>query len=235
MITTHIEGVDPDFYCYDTGLTFGQEAASRMLEQALKDPSVFNLRNNFYKNDGEDYSDLVRKIGAKNTREIIRRQKQYRNAYPDLKPIQFKQYYVRDDWEQMVMDQTPGWLKIAPGEPDCMLQIGEGGDCLPIHAGHARKCSLFMLLQGGGQETAWYRETEPIEKIWPLYIPDMDKIQKVVSVVMEPGRWYLFNHEAWHGVTRYGDAPGGVARINIGVDFRSISAPDLLKLIKQNA
>jgi hypothetical protein len=113
-----------------------------------------------------------------------------------------------------------------------MLQVGQGGDLLPAHCGHHRKCSLFMLLQGSGQETCWYRPTAEFELIDPLRIPDLDKIEKVVSVVMEPGRWYLFNHAAWHSVHRYNS--GGPARINIGIDYRTISASQLLQLLKKN-
>jgi hypothetical protein len=158
--------------------------------------------------------------------------KQVQAAYPGQTPISFKQYFVRDNWADQMLATVLDWLKISDNEPDCMLQVGQGGDLLPAHCGHHRKCSLFMLLQGGGQETCWYRPTEDFELIDPLRIPDLDKIEKVVSVVMEPGRWYLFNHAAWHSVHRYNNA--GPARINIGIDYRSIQADQLLHLIKQN-
>jgi hypothetical protein len=139
---------------------------------------------------------------------------------------------LRGSLAQELLEQTPEWLKLNEHEPDCMLQVGQGGELLPAHCGHHRKCSLFMLLQGGGQETCWYRPTEDFELIDPLRIPDLDKIEKVVSVVMEPGRWYLFNHSAWHSVHRYNK--NGSPRINIGIDYRSIQADQLLYLIKQN-
>jgi hypothetical protein len=230
MITTHIEGINPDIYCFDTGLTFGIDAAKKILQQIKTDDSVFAQRNNYYR--GEDYKELAKKIGAKKTREIIRRQLQITNLNPGRVPIEFRQYFLRGSLADELLDQTPSWLKINSNEPDCMLQKGQGGDFLPVHCGHHRKCSLFMLLEGGGQETSWYRPTEEFELIDPLRIPDLDKIEKVVSVVMEPGRWYLFNHSAWHSVHRYSN--GGPARINIGIDYRSINAADLLALVKQN-
>lgn len=230
MITTHVSDVNPDVYCYDTGLTFGSAQSQRLLDQITQDESVFERRNNYYA--GSDYRELTRQIGATKTREIIRRQQQIQAAYPGQTQITFKQFFVRDHWADQLLSATPDWLKINESEPDCMLQVGQGGDLLPAHCGHHRKCSLFMLLQGSGQETCWYRPTADFELIDPLRIPDLDKIEKVVSVVMEPGRWYLFNHAAWHSVHRYNSA--GPARINIGIDYRSIQADHLLQLIKQN-
>lgn len=89
-----------------------------------------------------------------------------------------------------------------------------------------------MLLEGGGQETSWYRPTEEFELIDPLRLPDLNKIEKVVSVVMQPRRWYMFNHSAWHSVYKYSNS--GVPRINIGIDYRSIDAAELLKILKTN-
>lgn len=230
MITTHVADINPDEYCYDTGLTFGSAAAERILAQLEQNESLFDRRNNYYA--GSDYKQLARQIGASKTREIIRRQQQVRAKYPDQTPITFKQFFIRDQWAVDLLSETPDWLKISQNEPDCMLQVGQGGDLLPAHCGHHRKCSLFMLLQGSGQETCWYRPTEEFELIDPLRIPDLDKIEKVVSVVMEPGRWYLFNHAAWHSVHRYNS--NGPARINIGIDYRTISASHLLQLLKKN-
>jgi hypothetical protein len=232
MITVHAENVNPDHYCYDTGLTFGHGSAKKILDQIKQNDSVFAQRNNYY--TGMDYRELTRKTGsADKTREIIRRQKQITDKNPELTPIEFKQYFLKGPLADCLLDDTPNWLKINDKEPDCMLQQGQGGDFLPVHCGHNRKCSLFMLLEGDGQETCWYRPVEDFELIDPLRIPDLDKIEKVVSVVMEPGRWYLFNHSAWHSVHRYNKNSG--SRINIGIDYRSIYADQLLQLIKQNA
>jgi hypothetical protein len=230
MIVTHAADVDPDIYCYDTGLTFGAAAAQNILQQVLADETVFERRNNYY--NSSDNKSLVRLIGVEKTRELIRRKQQIAQQYPDQQPITFKQFFLNEALGAALLAQTPDWLKITTTEPDAMLQVGLGGNILPAHKGHHRKCSLFMLLQGSGQETCWYRPTENFEIIDPLRIPDLDKVEKVVSVVMEPRRWYLFNHAAWHSVHRYSNA--GPARINIGIDYRSIQADQLLRLIKQN-
>lgn len=231
MITVHVDDIDPDFYCYDTGLTFGHEAAKKILEQINIDDSVFAQRNNYY--TGTDYKELTRKTGsAAKTRELIRRQLQVVDRNPGKTPIKFTQYFLRGPLANELLTATPSWLKINDQEPDCMLQKGQSGDFLPVHCGHHRKCSLFMLLEGGGQETSWYRPTEEFELIDPLRLPDLDKIEKVVSVVMQPRRWYMFNHSAWHSVYKYSSS--GVPRINIGIDYRSIDAADLLKILKTN-
>ena len=230
MITTHVSDVDPDLYCYDTGLTFGVKEAQDILQQALSDDTVFERRNNYY--NSSDNKSLVRLIGAEKTRELIRRKEQIAHEYPGQQPITFKQFFLNETLGAALLAQTPDWLKLTPTEPDAMLQVGIAGDILPTHKGHHRKCSLFMLLQGGGQETCWYREREDFEIIDPLRIPDLDKIEKVVSVVMEPGRWYLFNHYEWHSVHKY--QTHGTARINVGIDYNSIYAPDLLAIVKEH-
>jgi hypothetical protein len=230
MIITHVNDVDPDIYCYDTGLTFGAAAAQNILQQVLADETVFERRNNYY--NSSDNKSLARLIGSEKTRELIRRKQQVAQQYPDQQPITFKQFFLNEALGAALLAQTPDWLKINTTEPDAMLQVGTGGNILPPHKGHHRKCSLFMLLQGGGQETCWYRNREDFEIIDPLRIPDLDKIEKVVTVVMEPGRWYLFNHHEWHSVHRYGTQ--GVSRINVGIDYNSIYAPALLDLVKQH-
>ena len=85
-----------------------------------------------------------------------------------------------------------------------------------------------MLLEGNGEETRWYREKEPFEVIQTTRIPDLDKIEHVVSAQIEPGYWYVFNHLEWHSVHKFSTG----IRMNIGLDFDSLSAPDLVELIK---
>jgi hypothetical protein len=87
-----------------------------------------------------------------------------------------------------------------------------------------------MLLQGNSEETRWYRETEPFEVFDFLRVPDLDKIEHVVTAELVPFKWYIFNHKEWHSVHRFGNGK----RINLGIDFDSISAPDLRDLIKKH-
>jgi hypothetical protein len=112
-----------------------------------------------------------------------------------------------------------------------MLQVGNSGDILYPHKGHRRTCSMFMLLESDGQETRWYRNTKEFKVIDAVRIPDMDCVEQVISAVIEPNKWYVFNHREWHSVHKY---TTGKPRINIGIDFNDVSATELVKLIKSN-
>ena len=237
MITVHCDGVNADDYIYKTHLKFGDTVGAEILAQVNSDRSYFERRYKY--NDGLDKAktkELIRTIGLERTKELQRRKNQIDPYFPGETFISFKQYFCGEHYDQKIMDSVPDFLKqIAPGEPKPILQISDADDgtgILPPHCGHQRISSLFCLLQGSGQETRWYRETEPFETIDPFHIPDLDKIELAVSVVLEPGYWYVFNHRAWHSVHKF--AHRGPARVNYGVDFDSISAPDLVKLIKQH-
>jgi len=229
MITTLQPNINPDLYCYDTGLTFGQQIADKILDQVNLDENFFPKRNNY--NHGTDYRELARIAGARKTRELIRRQQQVAREYPGLLPIEFRQYYFTQDSHKQMLEAIPSWLVIGENNPNFMLQVSDSGDMLPTHKGHKRKCSLFMLLESDQQETCWYRNTGDFEVIDPLRIPDLDLIEPVVSVVMQPRRWYLFNHEAWHSVHK---TTGWNRRINIGIDYYDIHSDELLSMIKRN-
>ncbi len=229
MIKVHAD-VNPDKYCYDTGLNFGYEVGQELLSAVLENETQFQRRVNYYKID--NYKEMARKVGAEKTREIIRRQLQSQEMYPNQRPIEFRQYFLSDYFKSKLLATVPEWLKVSDTEPDCMLQVGGSGSFLPPHCGHYRTCSLFMLLQSDDQETTWYRETDQFEIIDALRIPDIDKIERVVSTQMELGRWYMFNNKEWHSVAKYQQ---GKNRISVGLDFHSIQGIDLVSLIKKNA
>jgi hypothetical protein len=226
MIKTLQSGIDPDLYCYDTRLTFAQDVADKIIEQINRDETVFPKRDNY--NHGTDYRQLTKLIGADKTRELIRRQQQVARDFPGLLPIEFRQYYFTDEYRNMLLESMPEWLIIDGNNPNFMLQVSDSGDMLPTHKGHKRKCSLFMLLESDQQETRWYRNTAEFDVIDPLRIPDFDLIEPVVSVVMQPRRWYLFNHEAWHSVHK---TSGWNRRVSIGIDYYDIDPSELLSMI----
>jgi hypothetical protein len=85
-----------------------------------------------------------------------------------------------------------------------------------------------MLLQGNDEETRWYRETDKFDIIPTTRIPDLEKVEEVVSARIEPGYWYVFNHLEWHSVHKFGNG----IRMNIGLDFDSVTAPELVEIIK---
>lgn len=229
MIKTLQPNVNADIYCYYTGLTFAQNVADNILQQVNCDEKIFPKRNNY--NRGTDYRELTKIVGARKTRELIRRQQQVTRDFPNMLPIEFRQYNFTRDYQQQMLAAIPQWLIIGDNNPNFMLQVSDSGDMLPAHMGHKRKCSLFMLLESDQQETRWYQNTEDFEIIDPLRIPDLDKIEPVVSVVMQPRRWYLFNHEAWHSVHK---TTTWTRRINIGIDYYDIHSDELLDMIKSN-
>ena len=228
MIKVH-KDINPDVYCFDTGLNFGYQIGQELLTAVLEHEEQFVRRNNYYKT--HDHKALARQIGAAKTREIIRRKEQIQRDYPDQSLIDFKQLFFTDYFKEKLLATVPNWLKVSDSEPDCMLQVGVDGSVLPPHKGHHRTCSLFMLLQADEQETRWYRQTDDFEIIDALRIPDLDKIETVVSTVIETGRWYMFNNKEWHSVHKY---VGGKKRISMGLDFHSIEGPDLVSLIKKH-
>jgi hypothetical protein len=237
MIIQHNSAINPDDVIYKTKFTFGSDLGKEFLAQINKDISVFPRRFNY--NDALTFDkvrELARKVGFDKTRELLRRQKQVIDRFPGENLIEFKQYHCGEEWDAKMAAITPDWLKaIGPNEPNPMLQISTCDDTtgiLPPHCGHKRVASMFMLLQGGGQETRWWAPTEPFETISEFRIPDLDKIQVAVSAVIEPGVWYVFSHREWHSVHKF--AYKGLDRVNIGLDFTSISAPDLVKLCKQH-
>lgn len=228
MIRTEVNGVDADRYVYDTGLSFADTFGKRILELTKRDLGQFPRRSNFKKPD--DPVEMAKLIGAKKTRELLRRMNQIGSLTQGLKPIEFSQHFFPEHLGKELVALAPQWLQdLSPGEPSPMLQVSSGGDYLGTHKGHKRRASLFMLLQGQGQETRWYRNKEDFEVIDPLRIPDHDKIEHVVTAVMQPYRWYVFNHFEWHSVHNF--SAGGV-RVNMGLDFNNVTAPELVQLLK---
>jgi hypothetical protein len=230
MIRTVASGVSSEKYCYDTGLSFGEDFGRNILSLAMSKPETFPRRNNYKRVD--DPKEMVRLIGKTKTRELLRRVDQQRSLFPG-NPINFSQHFFPDKLGAELMSLAPDWLlELSPGEPSPILQISSNGDRLGTHKGHKRRASLFMLLQGSGQETRWYRNKEDFEIIDPLRIPDHDKIEHVVTAVMQPFRWYVFNHFEWHSVHNF--APGSV-RVNMGLDFNNVTAEELVREIRRHA
>ena len=230
MIRAEVPGIDPSIYVYDTGLDFGVDFGQKILDLALTSPEMFPRRHNY--NKANNPRELMKVTGVERGRELYRRVDQMKALCPGQRLIQFSQHFFPDDLGAELLALAPKWLQdVSPGEPSPMMQISKDGEYLGTHKGHKRRASLFLLLQGNGQETRWYRNREDFEVIDPLRIPDHDKIEHVVTAVMQPGRWYVFNHFEWHSVHNF--APGSV-RVNIGLDFNDISAPELVDLVRSH-
>jgi hypothetical protein len=228
MIAAHKPDVNPDDYCYDTGMTFGDDFGEKLLNEILTNPAQFTQRIKY--NRGNTYKELVKEVGAVNARELNRRKLQFHQYNPNQKPISFLQWHVPKALDEEFYALVPKWLsELYPGEPKTIVQTSQNGEFLPTHMGHNRCSSMFMLLQGQEQETRWYRNTEPFEVISSYAIPDCDKIEHIVTAVMQPYRWYVFNHQAWHSVHNF--AAGGV-RVNMGLDFDHVPTTELVEAIK---
>ena len=230
MIEKLKEDINPDKYIYKTGLTFAEDFCNELLIKVKESTDNLVFRNN-YDDPRKDPRRTYQSIGSEQSRELIRRGRQIKKEYPDQNPISFNQYFLTPKDADQFLSLTPAFLKeIAPGEPVPIFQISHSGDLLPPHKGHKRKCSLFMLLQGNNEETRWYRETKPFNIIPTTRIPDLDKVEQVISARIESGHWYVFNHLEWHSVHRFSEG----VRMNIGLDFDSITAEQLIEII-QNA
>ncbi len=228
MIETTVTNINPDKYIYKTDLKFADEFCQKILSKVKESSNNLVFRKN-YDDPRKDPRKTLTEIGSEQSKELLRRGRQIKSRYPKQNPINFTQYFLNEEDSKEFLSLTPDFLKeITDGEPVPIFQISYGGDLLPPHKGHKRKSSLFMLLQGNQEETRWYRETEPFEIVSTTRIPDLDKIEQVVSACIEPGYWYVFNHLEWHSVHRFGSG----IRMNIGLDFDSITAPELIEIIK---
>jgi hypothetical protein len=231
MIKTIISGVDADKYIYKTNLKFADNFCQDLLGRVKLSTDNLVFRNN-YNDPRNNPRDTFNLIGIEDSKELIRRGRQIKEYFTESNVINFTQYFLTEQDTSEFLSLTPEFLKEpAPGEPVPIFQISHGGEILPPHKGHKRKSSLFMLLEGNGEETRWYREKEPFEIIHTTRIPDLDKIEHVVSAQIEPGYWYVFNHLEWHSVHKFSTG----IRMNIGLDFDSILAPELINLIKKNS
>ena len=228
MIVAHHPDVNPDDYCFETTLDFSKEFGQKLLNEVHVNFSQFTRRFNY--NRVDSYKELVKLVGVVNARELNRRKLQFQQYNPDQIPIKFLQWALPENLDKEFYESLPSWIFELSGEkPRSNLQTSGGGDYLPTHMGHKRQSSLFMLLEGQEQETRWYRPTSEFSYIDPYRIPDHDKIEHVVTAVMKPYTWYVFNHKAWHSVHKFAD--GGM-RVNIGLDFDSIPAEHLVKELK---
>lgn len=229
MIRAEVEDVDTAKYVYDTGLTFASSFGEVVLELAKNRLVEFPRRLNY--NKANNPKELMKEIGPAKARELYRRTAQMKALCPG-NLIEFTQHFFPEKLGAELVSLSPSWLQeLSPGEPSPMLQVQSGGDYLGTHKGHKRRASLFMLLEGDGQETRWYRNKETFEVIDPLRIPDHDKIEHVVTAVMEPYRWYVFNHFEWHSVH---SNKGEYTRINMGLDFNNITAPELVSAVRSH-
>ena len=228
MIIKEVEDIDIEEYCYETNLDFGKEYGQRLLDAILTDNS-FLIQRKQYLDPRVDMKEVFPKLTSiADGRVLKKRGEQVNAAYNGLVHIDFKQYSLSEVWVNELTSLMPDWLKEIGSIP--IIQISQGGDFLAPHKDHKRTASLFMVLQGNGEQTRWHRETEsfPLLDFWR--VPDLDKIEHVASATISPFKWTVFNHDTWHSV----HGVPGKPRITIGIDFDDISAKQLTELVKIN-
>jgi hypothetical protein len=230
MIVAHKPDVNPDDYCYDTGLTFGAAAGKTLLAKILTSQADFLpgvIANK------QEYKETAKHNTFSQTKEIARRKIQDKKLNKDLVHIASDQWEIPANLRAGLHRDLPEWLLgLDADTTKTLVQMSHGGDYFSIHSDSKRCSSMFMLLQGQEQETNWYRNTEPFEVLNPARIPDHDKIEHVVTAVIQPYKWYVFNHAAWHGVSGFVD---GGERVHVSLDFKHLSAADLVKIVKSHA
>lgn len=86
-------GVDADKYIYKTKLNFGLDFGEQLRLKAIEDESYFVHREN-YENGLKDPWSVYEHIGLEKSRELMRRYKQIKQAYPGQSPIEFRQFYL---------------------------------------------------------------------------------------------------------------------------------------------
>jgi hypothetical protein len=257
MIKNEVPDIDTNKYIYETELTFAKDFGEKLLNKILiEGDSCLELRKKYIhpKHNFEDLANHPELLADKEkAMRFYKRCLQITRKFADQEPIDFKQYFMSPELTKEFFDLVPLWLKeiapvvkddnsrpygsiptwireIVPGEPLPGVQISQLGDFLSPHRGHPRKSSLFMLLQGNSEQTRWYRETAPFEIFDFFRVPDLNKIEHVVSAEIQPFKWYVFNHQEWHSVHRFSSGK----RINMGIDFDCITAKDLIELTKKH-
>lgn len=107
---------------------------------------------------------------------------------------------VPDERRSKLLSLLPDYLKNE--EVEITIQDIYDGDFVMPHIDHKRKSSLFYLFTEPDMETVWYTQTEPFRLYDEFRYPDIDKITKDFTIVMQKDNWYLIDQETWHGAFR---------------------------------
>jgi hypothetical protein len=100
-----------------------------------------------------------------------------------------------------------------------------GGDW--HHCDIFKPASLFYLINGNGEETAWYEPDDDLVDYMFFRFGDPKKLTKVFSTVIQPGKFYIFDHYQYHNVTSF---QTGV-RNRFNIEFDGITAAELYEIV----
>ena len=184
------------------------------------------INHSITNNDWETIENIV---GPRRSRILRQRSALMWREFGSVNRIVIDQYDVPEEMAELIQSSMFNTYGIPKDECMPIVQIQNGGELLHPHHGHARKSSLFCLLQGEDEVTKWYRETKPFKVVDEFHIPDISKLEVASENVLEVNQWLLFNHQEWHSVHRKGDV--GV-RINLGIDFKTMNINECMEYFK---
>ena len=243
--TVDLEGKPPivqDNFFYETGIDFvPQETLDELLEMSLRlDPELEFIdrpwRKIAYNSTPRIIEQVVKEHGGttRDAREFVRRRlimaRELGTPADGVTEIVIDQYRLPKRIAEPLAKQVSEMLDIPLEEIDPIVQVQNEGTLLYPHRGHARNSSIFCLLQGNGEETTWYKESEPF-KTYDMYrIPDCTKLYPAAQTHLREMKWTTFNNYAWHSVARK-EAPERW-RVNLNIDFASLSYDELMEKIQ---
>ncbi len=170
-------------------------------------------------------------VGVRDAKELMRRKLLMLRKFPGATRLEFSQYSLPDDLADELIDSLPDFLKeLGRDEMVPILQVSTGGTMLYPHKGHYRKASIFKLLKGDQETTTWWKNTEDFKVIDEYRIPDVTKLEVADQAQLVEDKWLIFNHFEWHSVQK--SNPNSL-RINVGVDFNTLSAQDISNLFSK--
>ena len=229
-------------FFYETGIDLvPQETLDELLEMSLRlDPELEFIdrpwRKIAYNSTPKIIEQVVKEHGGttRDAREFVRRRlimaRELGTPADGVTEIVIDQYRLPKRIADPLSKHVSEMLDVPIEEIDPIVQIQNEGTMLYPHKGHARNSSIFCLLQGNGEETTWYDETEPF-KVHDIYrIPDYSKLKVAVTTQLEEMRWTTFNHYVWHSVERKQQPERW--RVNLNIDFASLSYDELMGKIQ---
>lgn len=136
---------------------------------------------------------------------------------------------VPDDKRTQILNLLPECLKNE--EVEITIQDIYDGDFVTPHIDHKRKSSLFYLFTEPDMETVWFKETAPFTFYDEFRYPDMDKIERDFTIVMQKDNWYLIDQEAWHGAHRIEDkyTREQLKRVVLVIQFPNLTYKQMLE------
>lgn len=226
-------------YFLETDIQFPNDIIDLVSKIALEQPENLVERERTWRKiyTGMPYSEMEKILGIRQTREIRKRHALMAKMWPNGEQISFCQYSLPKDIEDAFIDACPQWMKEIRGRDELIpiVQIGSSGNILYPHRGHLRHASIFYLLAGSNEITRWWDPTADFELIDEYRIPDMSKLKISYEACIQKNVWSVFNHAAWHSVHTSNEKTKYDIRVNIGIDFKTLTIEEFEPILKANS